>query len=138
MLQPLIHFAEENGLADQMQILTFREDIPDLQAAADIFVMPSLWEGLPLALLEAMIAGSAVIASQTSGIPEAVTDLREGILVPPADEAALAVALKSLLTNAELRTSLGQAARARAHLDFTTAVMADRYEFLYKAASPSS
>ena len=63
--------------------MTNRNDIPDLLALADVFVMPSLWEGLPMALLEAMIAGKAIIASATSGIPEAIVDGREGLLFPP-------------------------------------------------------
>ena len=54
-----------------MHILNQRDDVPDLQAAADVFVMPSLWEGFPLAILEAMLAGTAIVASHVSGIPEA-------------------------------------------------------------------
>jgi glycosyltransferase involved in cell wall biosynthesis len=68
--------------------VTNRNDIPDLLALADIFVMPSLFEGLPMALLEAMIAGKAIVASATSGIPEAIESGREGLLVTPGDVGA--------------------------------------------------
>jgi glycosyltransferase involved in cell wall biosynthesis len=102
---------------------------------ADIFVMPSLWEGLPMALLEAMIAGKAIVASEASGIPEAIADGREGLLVPPADVGALSEALLSLLADPVRRAVLGEAAAQRAQRDFTVQVMADRYEMLYTDAS---
>jgi glycosyltransferase involved in cell wall biosynthesis len=132
---PLLEaFATEHGFLDRLHILTYRNDIANLQAAADIFVMPSLWEGLPLAMLEAMLAGNAVIASETSGIPEAVTTGVEGLLVPPGDDAALAVALERLMTDQPLRASLGEAALRRGLADFTIDAMADRYEGLYRRA----
>jgi glycosyltransferase involved in cell wall biosynthesis len=93
--------------------------------------MPSLWEGLPMALLEAMVAGNAIIASATAGIPEAITTGREGILVPPGDLEALTAALKILLTDPNRRRELGDAARARADREFTVQVMTDRYLAMY-------
>ena len=127
----LIEFAEETGLDDRVHVVTNRNDIPDLLALADIFVMPSLFEGLPMALLEAMIAGKAIVASATSGIPEAIESGREGLLVTPGDVGALARALQSLLTDEARRTALGDAAGQRARGEFTVQVMADRYEVLY-------
>jgi len=127
----LIEFAEETGLNDRVHVVTNRNDIPDLLALADIFVMPSLFEGLPMALLEAMIAGKAIVASATSGIPEAIESGREGLLVTPGDVAALARALQSLLTDEARRNALGDAAGQRARGEFTVQVMADRYEALY-------
>jgi glycosyltransferase involved in cell wall biosynthesis len=118
-----------------VHIVTNRNDIPDLLALADIFVMPSLWEGLPMALLEAMIAGKAIVASAASGIPEAIANGREGLLVPPADVGALAEALLSLLADPVRRAALGEAAATRSHRDFTVQIMADRYEMLYADAS---
>lgn len=109
-----------------------REDIPALQSAADLFVMPSLWEGLPLAILEAMLAGTPVIASRTSGIPEAIEDGRDGLLVAPGDVDELAVALETLLNSREERRRLGAQGRARAERDFTIERMADDYERLYR------
>jgi glycosyltransferase involved in cell wall biosynthesis len=96
--------------------------------------MPSLWEGLPLALLEAMLAGKPVIASRTSGIPEAVTDGVDGILTTPGDVGELANALRGVLADPARRLSLGVAARARAEANFTLDAMADGYLSVFREA----
>ncbi len=127
-------FAAEHGLAGRLHILSHRDDVPDLLAAADIFAMPSLWEGLPLALLEAMLAGKAIVASETSGIPEAIEDGTHGLLVPPGDQAALATALGRLLTEPALRRRLGEEARSRGQAEFTIGAMVDSYERLYRGS----
>ena len=136
--ESLLEFVEEEGLDDRVRIVTNRNDIPDLLALADIFVMPSLFEGLPMALLEAMTAGKAIIASATSGIPEAIVDGRDGLLVTPGDIGSLSDALRSLLTDPVRRSALGACAAARAHEEFTVQVMAERYETLYTDALSSS
>jgi len=127
----LSDYIRTHQLGDRVRIVMGRSDIADLQALADVFVMPSLWEGLPMALLEAMVAGNAIIASATAGIPEAITTGREGILVPPGDLEALTAALKILLTDPNRRRELGDAARARADREFTVQVMTDRYLAMY-------
>jgi glycosyltransferase involved in cell wall biosynthesis len=121
-------------MGSRVHVLTNRADVADLQSAAHVFVMPSLWEGLPLAMLEAMVAGRAIIASNISGIPEAVTTEVEGLLVPPADEEALSAALARVLSDDALRISLGRAAAERGRREFSVAAMADRYETLYRAS----
>jgi len=126
-------FIREHDMASRVHVLTHRADVPDLQAAAHVFVMPSLWEGLPLAMLEAMVAGRALIASDTSGIPEAVTTEVEGLLVPPGDEEALSRALARVLTDDVLRAALGRAAADRGRRELSVGAMADRYEALYRA-----
>jgi glycosyltransferase involved in cell wall biosynthesis len=128
----LLEYARAQRLEDRVHIAMGRSDINDLQALADVFVMPSLWEGLPMALLEAMVAGKAIIASATAGIPEAIVSGREGMLVPPGDLDALAAGLRTLLTDPQRRHELGAAAFERAHRDFTLQVMADRYEAIYR------
>jgi glycosyltransferase involved in cell wall biosynthesis len=128
------HFVAEHGMQSRVHILAHRTDVVDLQAAADVFVMPSLWEGLPLAMLEAMVAARAIVASDTSGIPEAVTHGVEGLLVPPGDEAALSRALARMLDDDVLRIALGRAAGERARRDFSLQTMTDRYELLYRAS----
>jgi glycosyltransferase involved in cell wall biosynthesis len=133
--QSLEDYVEDEGLSEHVHVVTNRSDVPDLLALADIFVMPSLFEGLPMALLEAMSAGKAIVASATSGIPEAIANGKEGILVPPGDPASLADALNGLLTEPTRRAEIGRAAAARATRDFTVQVMADRYETLYDEAS---
>jgi glycosyltransferase involved in cell wall biosynthesis len=134
--QPLLNYVREAGLEDRVRIVLNRDDIADLLAMADVFVMPSLWEGLPMALLEAMLARKAIIASATSGIPEAIADGRDGILVPPGDVGALADALRQVVTNSERRADLGTAASLRAEKNFTVQLMAERYERLYFSPSP--
>ena len=127
----LLLYVREAKLQERVSIITNRDDIPDLLALADVFVMPSLIEGLPMALLEAMLAGKAIIASRTAGIPEAITDGREGLIVPPSDVDALAAALRALLVDPTRRSALAANASARAQREFTVQVMADRYERLY-------
>jgi glycosyltransferase involved in cell wall biosynthesis len=123
---------------DRVSIVTNRNDIPDLLALADVFVMPSLFEGLPMALLEAMLARKAIVASRTAGIPEAIADGCEGLLVAPSDVAGLAGALRELITNPGRRAALAAAASLRAEREFTVRVMAERYERLYIRSRRSS
>ena len=126
--QRLRDFAAEAGIAGRVHLLGHRGDIPDLLAAADIYAMPSLWEGLPMALLEAMFAGKAIIASRASGIPEAIDEGKEGLLTDPGDVAQLKEVLSRLVTDPALRRRLGAAANARAQAQFSAAAMIDEYE----------
>lgn len=132
--QYLLDYVRDNGLTGKVHIATDRSDIPDLQALANIFVMPSLWEGMPMAMLEAMIAGKAIVASATGGIPEAVAHEEHGLLVPPGDVSGLSQALERLMLDKAYRDSLGTAARKRALVEFTVQAMARRYEELYHRA----
>ncbi len=126
--QRLRAFAAEAGVAQRVHLLGHRGDIPDLLAAADIYAMPSLWEGLPMALLEAMFAGKAIVASRASGIPEAIDEGKEGLLTDPGDEAQLKEVLSRLVADPALRRRLGASACERAQTDFSAAVMTDAYE----------
>jgi len=127
----LLDYAKSHGLEDRVHIVKERNDIADLQALADIFVMPSLWEGLPLAMLEAMVAGKTILASATGGIPEAIVDGRDGILFPPGDLDALVRGLRSVMTDPARRRALGTAAYERAKREFTVQVMTDRHLDVY-------
>jgi glycosyltransferase involved in cell wall biosynthesis len=127
-------FAAEHGMADRVHILTYRNDVPDLLAAADVFVMPSLWEGLPLAVLEAMQVGLPILASEISGIPEAIVTEEQGLLVAPGEVSALAEGLGRLLRDPGLRERLGRAARDRAMREFSIDAMTEAYEALYRSA----
>jgi glycosyltransferase involved in cell wall biosynthesis len=121
------------GLDSTVVFAGFREDAPRIAAACDVFVLPSLREGLPVALLEAMTLGRPLVATRVGGVPEVVEDGRQGILVPPAQPAALARALVSLLGDPSLRQRLGAAARERAaEFDIRRSVrrMEDVYEGL--------
>lgn len=103
--------AQALGLSSRVRFLGARRDLGDLLSAMDLFVLPSLWEGVPLALVLAMGAGLPVIAAAVGGIPEVVTDGATGVLVPPADGSALGLALARLASDATGRACLGKAAR---------------------------
>ena len=130
----LQRLADEGGISERVHLLGHRSDVPDVLAASDIFVMSSHWEGLPLAVLEAMFAGKAVVASDVSGIPEAIPTPQEGRLVPPGDVPALRDALRPLLVDGDLRRRLGEAGRERARRHFSLAEMGAAYAALYRGA----
>ncbi|MFN2564895.1 MAG: glycosyltransferase family 4 protein [Gemmatimonadaceae bacterium] len=131
----LREFVAAQGWEGRVHLLGFRDDVSDLLAAADVFALPSLSEGLPLALAEAMWGGKAIVASRTGGIPEVVTHGGEGFLAPPGDERALAACLRELLTQPDLRQRLGEAARRGATERLSVERMVDEYERLYAAAT---
>jgi glycosyltransferase involved in cell wall biosynthesis len=123
--------AADRDVADRIRFLGFRDDVGDLLAACDVFALPSRSEGLPLALLEAMHSGAAVVATDVGGVPEVVTVGREALLVPPDEDEALASALIRLLEDENLRYLLGLRARRRARERFSVTAMTDAYEELY-------
>jgi glycosyltransferase involved in cell wall biosynthesis len=100
-------------------------------ARAAVVCLPSHAEGLPMALLEAMAAGKAVVASAVGGIPEAVQDGQNGLLVPPHDAAALAAALERILQDARLQGELGDRARARVAQHYSTQVICSQLTAIY-------
>lgn len=99
-------------LQERVRFLGARRDLGNILSAIDIFAMPSLWEGLPLSMVLAMGAGLPVVATRVAGIPEVVHDGETGLLIPPADPAALGSALAKLVHQPELRARIGAAARA--------------------------
>jgi glycosyltransferase involved in cell wall biosynthesis len=125
------------GQAGRVQLLGPRDDIPALLRAADIFVLSSRWEGLPLAVVEAMMAGLPVVATAVGGIPETVLHGETGLLVPPGDAHALASALHRLLQDADLRRRMGEAGRQRAMAWFTQQRMVDATIALYRQILPN-
>lgn len=100
--------AQTLGISDTVHFAGAVDNVTSLLPAFDGFILPSLWEGLPIALLEAMGMGLPVIATHVAGTPEVVTDGDTGILVPPADSAALLEAISRLYTNRELRVAMAQ------------------------------
>jgi len=99
------------GVAARVHFLGARRDLGDLLAAMDVFVMPSLWEGLPLSMILAMGAAMPVVATAVAGIPEIVVDRETGWLVPAGDPPALAAALAEVFANRARALKVGQAAR---------------------------
>jgi glycosyltransferase involved in cell wall biosynthesis len=108
----LVRYADAKGLASRVHWVGPRRDLGNLLAAMDVFVMPSLWEGLPLSLVLAMGVGLPVVATAVAGIPEVVHDGRTGLLVPPGDAGALGAALARIVADADFSERLGREARA--------------------------
>jgi glycosyltransferase involved in cell wall biosynthesis len=102
------------GLGERLRLLGYREDIPDLMAAADIFTLPSRFEGLPMSVIEAMLAGLPVVATDVRGPDEQVEHEVTGLKVRPGEAVALGAALKRLAVDPDLRRRLGDAGRMRA------------------------
>jgi glycosyltransferase involved in cell wall biosynthesis len=102
------------GLGERLRLLGYRSDVPALLAAADIFVLPSYFEALPMSIIEAMLTGLPVVASDVNGPREQVIPEQTGLLVAPRQVEPLANALARLAGDQALRTAMGQAGRARA------------------------
>ncbi|CAA9356473.1 MAG: hypothetical protein AVDCRST_MAG34-2127 [uncultured Nocardioidaceae bacterium] len=130
--EELERFAAEAGVADRVQFLGHRDDMPALMRAADVVVLPSHVEGLPLVLLEASALGRPVVATEVDGVGEAVEHGVNGLLVPAGQPLALASAIRSLLEDPAAGARLGAAARSRFHQDFRADRMALRYQRLYE------
>lgn len=128
------------GLGDRVRFLGHRDDVPALLAAADIFVFPSLYEGMPGAVLEAMACGLPVIATDIPPLAEIVEAGRSALLVPPGDPDALAHAVSELLDAPQRAATLGTRGRslfeARFTLQRSVAGMADLYRRLATPTSP--
>jgi glycosyltransferase involved in cell wall biosynthesis len=120
------------GIEDNVHFLGNRGDVPAILAASDIFVLPSLWEGLPMALIEAMASGLPVIATQVSGSQQVVEQGRSGILVPPGDVAALRQAIEDLLGDPERAKLLGKAAQRRIEEAYSARRQAEEHLVLYR------
>ncbi|HEX6788610.1 MAG TPA: glycosyltransferase family 4 protein [Gaiellaceae bacterium] len=108
----------EQVAGENVSFLGHRDDIGALLAASDAFVLPSLFEGTPLSLLEAMAAGKAIVATAIAGVEELVHDDESALLVPPGDSDALAAALRRIVAEPELRARLGASARRRVETEF--------------------
>lgn len=131
-LQIQIH---EKCLGTNVQLVGYVEDTSGFLSALDIFVMPSLSEGQPLALLEAAANGRCIVATNVGGIPEIISDHQSGILVSPADSEALANVLAKLICEPELRRNLGNAAMSMVNDNWSIQQSADRYLSLLLPAS---
>jgi glycosyltransferase involved in cell wall biosynthesis len=112
MRSTLEAYATELGIRDRVTFCGTRRDLGNVLPAMDVFTLPSLWEGLPLALLLAMGASRPVVATRIAGIPEVVTDAETGLLVEPGDAGAIGAALARVCGDASLRARFGARARA--------------------------
>jgi sugar transferase (PEP-CTERM/EpsH1 system associated) len=123
--------AQALGIGQQVRFLGHRDDVTALLAAMDIFVLPSMNEGMSNTLLEAMASGVVSVASDVGGNPELVTDGQDGYIFPNEDLSALTGCLQRLCSDASLRRSLAEAGQARMQREFGIDAMIKRYEDLY-------
>lgn len=120
------------GLAGSVLFLGQRGDVPALLRAADVFVLPSLSEGMPLSILEAMAARLPVVATEVGGVSRLVVEGETGHLVPPQQPAALAAAISRLAGDDALRAAMGAAGRRRVAEHFTEGQMLEKLALLYR------
>lgn len=119
------------GIGGNIKFLGFREDVPSLLEAMDVFVLPSLSEGLPLSVLEAFALQKPVVATNVGGIPEIVQDGATGYLVPPKNPEALAEKIIMLLRDPQRAANIGQAGRKRVEEAFSLEQMIQKYQSIY-------
>lgn len=125
--------ARDRGVASRIHLLGLRSDVAAILGAADIFVLPSLSEGLPLALLEAMFAGCPIVASDVGEVRVALAHGEAGVLVAPGDPAALAAAVDHLLRDTKQASDLGRRAAAHARAEYNVSQMVRRYVEVYRS-----
>jgi glycosyltransferase involved in cell wall biosynthesis len=131
----LEELARTLGVSDGVRFLGYRSDVPSLIAALDAYVLPSLWEGLPLALLEALASGKPIVATTVGGNPEVVVDGENGRLVPPRDPEALARAVLALRNDPALRERMRENNLARFARQFSVGSMVAGHVGLYREMS---
>jgi glycosyltransferase involved in cell wall biosynthesis len=123
---------ERQRLADRVRFLGLRQDIPRLVRAADLFLLTSISEGIPLTLIEAMAAGLPVVATRVGGVGEVVAEGVTGLLAPAGDDTQLAQHILRLAGDAPLRQEMGRQGRQRAEAIFLESQMHARYLELYR------
>ncbi len=124
--------AQERGVAKQVIFTGVRHDIPELLAVSDLFVLPTLGDALPTVLAEAMAAQKPIVASEVGGVPEMVEHGRNGLLVPPADSAALADACLQIIQNPDLARQMAAAGYDIVEQRFNISKQAHRLGDLYQ------
>ncbi len=130
--------AKSLGIDTKVKFLGPRLDIGALLSLFDIYVLPSLWEGLPMVLLEALAAGCPIIASRVGGISTAITNEENGLLVAPNDVHELAKAMKRLMSDSILRKQFAQQGKQTFKTHFSAQAMTRKYEKLYLHQSGTS
>jgi glycosyltransferase involved in cell wall biosynthesis len=119
-------------LAERVRFAGNRDDVPQLLADADIFVLATKWEGLPLSILEAMRAGLPTIATGVGGVEEMVTDGVNGYLTERGNVEQLRTRIRTLISSRQLQESMGRQARARYELDFRLEAMMRKTVMTYR------
>jgi glycosyltransferase involved in cell wall biosynthesis len=125
------------GITSHVRFLGFRRDVPDLLSAADVFVMPSLSEGLPLAILEAMAVGAPIVATAVGGVPELIRPRETGWLVQPRNEHELASALVEVISDSTSREVVSRAAQQLCTGEYALQATVNSYADWYRSVSPN-
>jgi glycosyltransferase involved in cell wall biosynthesis len=128
----LASLARDLGIAEQVHFLGVRRDISNVLSSLEIFVLPSLAEGSPLALIEAMMAQKAIVASMVGSIPQMLQDKVSAMLVPPGDVSTLSSTITTLLEQGEVCKTLGRNAKCTSEERFSADRMAERYATVYR------
>jgi glycosyltransferase involved in cell wall biosynthesis len=129
--QKLKQLVAELGVDQEIRWIGHRQDVPDVVRALDVAVLPSRWEGSPLALMEYMALGAPIVATAVGGVPELIEDGVHGLLVPPRDPGSLADAIDRLLADRTMAARLGSAARERQRAEHDLDTQVARLERLY-------
>lgn len=127
----MVDLAKQLKVESRIIFGDFRQDIPDVLNAVDIYCLPSLWEGLPIGLLEAMAMKKAIVATAVDGTKEVITDQKNGLLVPPQSPKELSKALLQLLTNPDQISTFGERAYEVMKAEFNVATMTRKVECIY-------
>jgi glycosyltransferase involved in cell wall biosynthesis len=138
LLADMRRLADELDLDEQVTFWGFQPDVLPLLEKSDVFVLPSLSEGCPHALLEAMATGLPVVATRVDGVREIVADRRNGLLVPPRSPEAIRDAIRELARDEGLRAALGASAARRIEESYRAGTVAQQYEQLYADLAASS
>ncbi len=132
-LRPWIeNFCRDHHLGDRVHLTGFIADVEEVMRDIDLLVLPSLWEGFGIVLIEAMAAGKPCVTTRVSSMPEIVVDGETGFVVPVQDAQALSNALTTLVQDRNRAEIMGQAGRARVERHFTLARMVDELERLFR------
>lgn len=132
--EKLVQLADKLGVATHLSLLGERNDVPDLLAAADIYLQPSIKEGFCIAFLEAMATGLPCIGTRTGAIPNMVEPGVNGLLIEPGDVQAIADAVLSIATDADRRRDFSRAAIVTAQTRFSLKKQADDTQQVYRNA----
>ncbi len=120
------------NLSASVQFIGNRQDVAAILSVCDLFVLPSLWEGFPNVILEAMAAGTPIVATTVDGVPELIENGETGLLAPPADSQALAQAIAQMIQNQGKAAAMAQGARQVVQTTFSIERTVTQIEALYQ------
>lgn len=132
-----VQLAKELKIYDKILFMNFRQDVPNILHGIDIYCLPSLWEGLPIGMLEAMAMEKAVVVTAIDGAKEVIVDHQNGLLIPPQNPQKLADAIQKLYRDSELIQKLGKSAGKTVQNDFNVISMTRQIEKLYEKSNIS-